>query len=159
MTATRPPRKAPAEAGAANGLKVSLRDHLPRMLTRLELMPDSPERDRAQALVRFVQGHWEQYTSNEQRKTQVLGCALFVGEVEHLARMDDQLEADRERKARQAEGGRNKGSPDWHAKCLSAAEAMLSTGTQPHELASKLARRFQKDRKTVSALLRKAGVK
>ena len=140
-------------------LRAGLREHLPRMLARLRLLPPLPERDKAIALAESVERHWNEYGNNETRKSHVLGLALFVGEVEHLARIDLQIASDAARRARQAEGGRNKAAPDWHAACVSAAHAMLATGTSPRDLTSKLARRFGRDRTAVLTVLKKAGVK
>lgn len=140
-------------------LRVPMRKHLRRMLSRLDQLPPSPERDRAIELAKFVSSHWDQYASHEARKTQLLGCALIVGEVEHLARLDEQLARDRMRVHRQSAAGKNKPEPDWHAKCVSAAHALLATDTPKRNLTGKLTLRFGKDRKAIDAVLKKAGVK
>ncbi|MCD7097184.1 hypothetical protein [Stenotrophomonas sp. MMGLT7] len=156
MAAKKPTKKAPAEAGV---MRVSLRDHLPRMRSRLELLPAIPERQRAIDLVDFIESHWEQYGNMDQRKTQILGCALFVGEVEHLVRIDALLAADHDRRQRQAAGGKNKSVPMWHSRCVSMARSYLATGTERHELAGKLSRNFHRDPKTIRAVLKKAGIR
>lgn len=56
-------------------------------------------------------------------------------------------------------GGKNKGTPGWHADCRSAAEKLLNAGTAPHELIGKLVKRFPHDRTSIARVLKKAGIK
>lgn len=58
-----------------------------------------------------------------------------------------------------SKGGKNRGTPAWHDKCINAAKALLEAGVAPHELAGKLAPRFERDRKTIRVVLKKAGIK
>lgn len=56
-------------------------------------------------------------------------------------------------------GGKNKPAPHWHEDCCRAAEQMLETGTEPHELVGKLVQRFGHDRTSIARVLKKAGIK
>jgi hypothetical protein len=48
--------------------------------------------------------------------------------------------------------------PDWHVKAVEAAQSLLASGKSPHELGNVLAKRFDKNPKTVRTVLHKAGV-
>lgn len=56
-------------------------------------------------------------------------------------------------------GGKNKPAPGWHEGCCRAADQMLETGTEPHELVGKLVQRFGHDRTSIARVLKKAGIK
>lgn len=58
-----------------------------------------------------------------------------------------------------SKGGKNRSTPEWHAECVRLAKTYSDAGTEPHQLTGKLAQRFKRDRKTISAVLKKAGMK
>lgn len=156
MTAKPPPKEGPELSGPM--FPVSLSVQLPRLLSRVRLLPESAERDRTEQGILFSIAHWDQY-NNEHKKLHVLGYSLFVGELEHQARLDNLLEANASRREGNARGGKNKRAPEWHERCISYAGSLLATGKQRHELSGILAERFKRDRTSIDRVLKKAGVK
>lgn len=57
-----------------------------------------------------------------------------------------------------AQGRRTKAPPAWHADAVTHARTLLATGTERHELAAKVARKFQKSTDAAHKVLVAAGL-
>lgn len=74
------------------------------------------------------------------------------------AQMDAARSLARATKSKGGVAKRANNHPDWHVKAVEAAQSLLASGKSPHELGNVLAKRFDKNPKTVRTVLHKAGV-